>query len=75
MVPSRRVWEIAFSTDGSVSHLNYSAYNMALHPTPKLHLDGFRDFTGGPVVKNLLSNSRDASSIPGRGTKTAHVAW
>ena len=28
-----------------------------------------RDFTGGPVVKNLLSNAGDVGFIPGQGTK------
>ena len=28
----------------------------------------FRDFPGGPVVKNLPSNARDMGSIPGPGT-------
>ena len=32
------------------------------------------DSPGGPVVKNLPSNARDAGSIPGRGTKIPHVA-
>ena len=29
----------------------------------------FRDFPGGPVVKNLTSNAADVGSIPGQGTK------
>ena len=29
----------------------------------------YRDFPGGPVVKNPPSNAGDAGSIPGRGTK------
>ena len=29
----------------------------------------YRDFPGGPVVKNLPSNAGDPGSIPGRGTK------
>ena len=33
-----------------------------------------RDFPGGPVVKNLLSNAGDAGSIPGWGTKIPHAA-
>ena len=32
-----------------------------------------RDFPGGPVVKNLPSNARDAGSIPGWGTKIPHT--
>ena len=35
----------------------------------KAHL---RDFSGGPVVKNLLSNAGDGDSIPGQGTKIPH---
>ena len=33
-----------------------------------------RDIPGGPVVKNLPSNARDAGSIPGQGTKIPHAA-
>ena len=29
----------------------------------------FRDFSGGPGVKNLPSNSGDVDSVPGWGTK------
>ena len=32
-----------------------------------------RDFPGVPVVKNPLSNARDAVSIPGQGTKIPHA--
>ena len=31
------------------------------------------DFPSGPVVKNLCSNARDSSSIPGQGTKIPHA--
>ena len=27
------------------------------------------DFSGGPLVKNLLPNTGDVGSIPGQGTK------
>ena len=33
----------------------------------------FRDFPGGPVVKNPPSSAGDAGSIPGRGTKIPHA--
>ena len=33
-----------------------------------------RDFSGGPVVKNLSSSARDAGLIPGWGTKIPN-AW
>ena len=33
----------------------------------------YRDFPGGPVVKNLPSNAGNTSSIPGRGTKIPHA--
>ena len=33
----------------------------------------FRDFPGGPMVKNPPSNARDAGSIPGWGTKIPHA--
>ena len=29
-----------------------------------------KDFLGGPVVKNLPSNARDAGSSPGQGTES-----
>ena len=32
-----------------------------------------RDFPGGPVVKNPLSNAGDLGSIPGQGTKIPHA--
>ena len=32
-----------------------------------------RDFPGGPVAKNLLSNAGDTGSIPGQGTKIPHA--
>ena len=34
----------------------------------------FRDFPGGPVVKNLPSNAGDKGSIPGQGTKIPHAS-
>ena len=34
-----------------------------------------RGFPGGPVIKNLSSNVRDASLIAGGGTKFPHVSW
>ena len=37
-------------------------------------LKNWRDFPGGPVVKNLPSNVEDLGSIPSRGTKVPH-AW
>ena len=33
----------------------------------------YRDFSGGPVVKNLPYNAGNTSSIPGRGTKIPHA--
>ena len=33
----------------------------------------FRDFPGGPVVKNPPSNSGDVGTIPGQGTKIPHA--
>ena len=35
----------------------------------------FRDFPGGPVVKNLPYNAGDMGSISGWGTKFPHAAW
>ena len=34
----------------------------------------FRDFPGGPVVKNLPSNAGDSGWILGQGTKIPHAA-
>lgn len=31
------------------------------------------DSPGGPLVKNLPCNTRDAGSIPGQGTKISHA--
>ena len=33
----------------------------------------WKDFPGGPVVKNLLCNAGDAGSIPSQGTKISHA--
>ena len=33
-----------------------------------------RDLLGGPGVKNLPSNTGDASFVPGQGTKTPHAS-
>ena len=33
----------------------------------------YRDFPGGPVVKNLPCSARDVSSIPGQGAKIAQA--
>ena len=40
----------------------------------KVYLKKTRDFPGGPVVKNLPSNTGDISLIPGFGTKIPHAA-
>ena len=34
----------------------------------------YRDFPGGPVVKNPPSSAGDVGSIPGQGTKIPHAA-
>ena len=34
----------------------------------------YRDFPGGPVVKNPSCNAGEAGSIPGLGTKIQHAA-
>ena len=34
-----------------------------------------RDFSGGPVVKNLPFNAGDVGSAPGRGTDIPQTAW
>ena len=33
----------------------------------------FKDFSGGPAVKNLPCNGGDAGLIPGQGTKIPHI--
>ena len=38
------------------------------------NLMSFRDFPGGPVVKNPPCNAGDAGLIPGQGTKISHAA-
>ena len=38
-----------------------------------LNLKQWGGFPGGPVVKNLPSNSGDVGSIPGQGTKIPHT--
>ena len=43
--------------------IHYCVYNITLS---NKHL--LRDFPGGPVVKNLLSNVGDSGSIPAQGT-------
>ena len=34
----------------------------------------YRDFRGGPAVKNLPCNAEDTSSIPGWGAKVPYAA-
>ena len=52
----------------------------ALHYFLKIFFDNMdhqelcRDFSGDPVVKNLLSNAGNADSIPGWGTKIPYSA-
>ena len=36
---------------------------------------GIGDFPGGPVVKTLPSNARDAGLIPGQGAKILYALW
>ena len=33
----------------------------------------FKDFPGGPGLKNSLCNAGDVGSIPGQGTKIPHA--
>ena len=40
----------------------------------KLIMVFFRDFPGGPEIKNSPSNARDAGSIPGPKSKNPHDA-
>ena len=51
------------STDVKL-HLNES-----IKTKHKFKKKNFRDFPGGPVVKNLPSNAGDVGLIPGQGTK------
>ena len=43
------------------------------HNTIAHLIDYSRDFPGGPVVKNPLSNAEHTGSIPGWGTKIPHA--
>ena len=55
--------------------LPFSHLLTLLMETPaKRTVNNFRDFPGGPVVRNLPCNAGDAGSIPGRGTNTQHAA-
>ena len=47
-----------------ITPYNHNVYNI---------IPFVRDFLGGPVVTNLLSNVWDVSSISGRGTKISHA--
>ena len=40
-------------------------------PIPEIRL--FRDFPGGPVVKDLPPSAGDAGSIPVQGSKVPHA--
>ena len=48
----------------------------ASHPDDDGHSQDtqFRDFPGGPVVKNPPCNAGDEGSIPGRGTKIPYAS-
>ena len=43
-------------------------------PRSLLEMKHFRNFRGGPVVKNLPCNAGDVGLIPGLGTKIQHAA-
>ena len=43
----------------------------AVHQCFKINI--YKDFPGGPVVKNLPFNARDVELIPGPGTKIPHA--
>ena len=43
----------------------------AVHQCFKMNI--YKDFPGGPVVKNLPFNARDVELIPGPGTKIPHA--
>ena len=45
-----------------------------LHSSNNLHIRLYRDFPGGPVIKNPPSNAVDLGSIPGQGTKIPHAS-
>ena len=34
-----------------------------------------KNFPGGPVIKTLPSNPRDAGLLPGQGVKSLHASW
>ena len=55
-----------FNSDGKFS-------SEILDPYLNFIIYSWRDFPGGPVVKNPSCNAGDQGSIPGRGTKTPHA--
>ena len=40
-----------------------------------LWIRSFRDYPGGPVVKNLPFNAEGGGSVPGQGAKITHTSW
>ena len=52
----------------------YVTYCLIAIRLAKIKLKSLGDFPGGPVVKNLPSNTGDMSLIPNRGTKIPHAA-
>ena len=50
-------------------------FGLTTSPTLQFILKNeYRDFPGGPLVKNPPSNQWDKASIPGCGTKIPHAA-
>ena len=53
--------------------LHYYVYYKKLKGTFYSQDQRNRDFPSDPMVKNMLCNAGDASSIPGQGTKIPYV--
>ena len=59
-------------SDWTELNLNkYKTHWRIFIPLIRIH---FKDFPGGPVVKNLPCKAGEAGSIPGRETKIPHAA-
>ena len=59
------------------SGLSPSLFSMSWGPNQvnQTGIKASRDFFGGPMVKNLLSNTGDTGLIPSGGTKIPHAMW
>ena len=76
-----RMWqgeEGEWSYIGAIYGIHYILFYILVYLILKLSLysskiDCLRDFSGGPVVKNLPYNAGDVGSTPSQGTKILHA--